>query len=241
VAESGGGHSSVPPAHTAVGELAAAVACLEESPLPAHLEVQAQFLAALAPAMGGVQGWALRHPERFGPLLERRLSADAPGNALIRTTTAVTMISGGVKPNILPQSARAVVNFRVLPGDTVAGVLAHVRRVVGEGITVRQLPGGFSAEPSPLADTGSGSYRVVAETIAEVFTGATVAPWIVMGATDARHYQPVADDAYRFSPFRLTPPDMSRMHGTNERLSLADADPAVRFYRRLVMRACGTV
>jgi carboxypeptidase PM20D1 len=240
VAESGGGHSSVPPAHTAVGELAAAVACLEESPLPAHLEVQAQFLAALAPAMGGVQGWALRHPERFGPLLERRLSADAPGNALIRTTTAVTMISGGVKPNILPQSARAVVNFRVLPGDTVAGVLAHVRRVVGEGITVRQLEGGFSAEPSPLADTGSASYRVVAETIAEVFTGATVAPWIVMGATDARHYRPVAEDAYRFSPFRLTPQDMSRMHGTNERLSLADADPAVRFYRRLVLRACGT-
>ncbi|MFH1331167.1 MAG: M20/M25/M40 family metallo-hydrolase [Actinomycetota bacterium] len=240
VAEGSGGHSSVPPPHTAVGTLAAAVARLEASLLPVRLDTQAGFFAAVAPVLGGVAGLALRHPDRPRPLVERRLAAFPLGNALIRTTTAVTMIGGGVKPNILPQSARAVVNFRVIPGDTVEGVLAHVRQVVGEGITVRQLPGGFSAEPSPLSDTGSAFYRVVTETIGEVFPEATVAPWIVMGATDARHYLPVAGEVYRFSPFRLTPVDMSRMHGTGERLRLADADGALAFYRGLVMRACGT-
>ena len=130
-------------------------------------------------------------------------------------------------------------NFRVLPGDTVAGVLAHARAVVGAGITVRQVEGGFSAEPSPLADTGSASYRLVTETIEEVFPGVVVAPWLETGATDSRHYQPVAESVYRFSPFRFAPEDMSRMHGTGERLRLADAEGAVAFYRRLVMRTCG--
>lgn len=234
-----GGHSSVPPPHTAIGLLAAAVQRLEAAPMPARLDVQAGFFAALGPAVGGLAGLALRNLERLGPVVERRLSALPSGNALIRTTTAVTMIEGGVKPNQLPQSARAVVNFRLLPGDTVAGVLAHVRQVVGEGIAVRQLEGGFSAEPSRLADTESASYRVVAETIGEVFPGATVAPWIVMGATDSRHYLPVAENVYRFGPFRFTPDDMSRMHGTGERMALADADGAIIFYRHLVQRACG--
>jgi len=240
-AEGAGGHSSVPPPHTAVGHLAEAVACLEANPVPARLDSQAGFFAALAPVLGGVAGLALRHADRLGPLVEGRLAASPPGNALIRTTTAVTMISGGVKPNVLPQSARAVVNFRVIPGDTVESVLAHARAVAGEGITVRQLPGGFSAEPSPLSSTASEAYRVITESIAEVFPDAAVAPWIVMGATDARHYIPVAADVYRFSPFRMTPADLGRMHGTGERLRLSDADGALAFYRKLVEKACGTV
>jgi carboxypeptidase PM20D1 len=112
--------------------------------------------------------------------------------------------------------------------------------VVGEGIIVRQLPGGFSAEPSALSSTESDAYRVVTESIAEAFPDAAVAPWIVMGATDARHYIPIAGDVYRFSPFRLTPADMGRMHGTGERLRLADADGALLFYRTVVQKACGT-
>ncbi len=239
VAEGGGGHSSVPPPHTTIGLLAAAVQRLEAAPMPARLEAQGDFFAALAPVVGGIQGLALRNLDRLQPLVERRLSALPAGNALIRTTCAVTMIEGGVKPNQLPQSARAVANFRVLPGDTVAGVLAHARAVVGAGITVRQVEGGFSAEPSPLADTGSASYRLVTETIEEVFPGVVVAPWLETGATDSRHYQPVAENVYRFSPFRFAPEDMSRMHGTGERLRLADAEGAVGFYRRLIMRACG--
>lgn len=239
VAEGSGGHSSVPPPHTAVGLLAAAVTRLEAAPMPARLEAQAGFFTALAPVLGGLKGLALRNLDRLGPLVERRLASDSAGNALIRTTGAVTMIDGGVKPNQLPQSARAVVNYRLLPGDTTESVLAHVGRVAGPGIVVRRLEGGFSAEASRLADTGSASYRLIEETIAEIFPEAVVAPWLETGATDSRHYLPIAENVYRFSPMRFRPDDMKRMHGTGERLRLGDADPMLAFYRRLIVRACG--
>jgi carboxypeptidase PM20D1 len=81
---------------------------------------------------------------------------------------------------------------------------------------------------------------MLAEAITETFPDAAVAPWVVMGATDARHYLPVAAGVYRFGPFRFTPDDMSRAHGTGERLRLSDADGALAFYRTLVKKACGT-
>ncbi len=241
VAAGEGGHSSAPPAHTAVGRVAAAVAALESQPMAARLDVQEGLFAVMAGTLPGVQGLALRYAGRLGPVIERRLSARPQTNALIRTTGAVTMIDGGVKPNVLPQQARAVVNYRILPGDTVDSVVAHVRRVVGPDVTVRALEGGFTANPSPLADTESASFRLICEVIEDVFPDARSAPWILMGATDSRHMVTLADNVYRFAPFRLTPEDMGRIHGTGERIRLSDAGPAVAFYTRLIRRATGTV
>ena len=149
------------------------------------------------------------------------------------------MIEGGIKPNVLPQRASAVVNFRLLPGDDIEGVLAHVHRVVGDGVTVRPLEGGFTADPSPLSSPDSAAFAMISETITELCPDVVVAPWILMGATDSRHYQAIADDIYRFAPFTLTPEDLGRVHGSGERVRLADADRAVAFFRRLVQRACG--
>jgi carboxypeptidase PM20D1 len=240
-ASDAGGHSSTPPPNTAIGRVAAAVAALEANPMPARLSVQEGLFAVLSRVVPGLQGVALRRAARLGSLVERRLAARPQSNALIRTTGAVTLFSGGVKPNVLPQQAAAIVNFRVLPGDTLDDVLDHVRRVVGDELTVRPLPGGFTAEPSPPSDTASAAYRLLADTIADTFDGVEVAPWILMGATDSRHFVPVADNVYRFAPFTLTPEDMGRVHGTGERLRLADAPAAVAFYTTLIRRACGTV
>jgi carboxypeptidase PM20D1 len=240
-ASDAGGHSSTPPPSTAVGRVAAAVAALEADPMPARLSAQEGLFAVIGRVVPGLQGAVLRRAGRFGSLVERKLAARPQSNALIRTTAAVTMVSGGVKPNVLPQHASAIVNFRVLPGDSFADVLDHVRRVAGPEVTVRPLPGGFTAEPSPLSDTTSAGYRLIADTIADTFGGVEVAPWILMGATDSRHFIPVADNVYRFAPFTMTPEDMGRVHGTGERLRLADAGRAVAFYTTLVRRACGTV
>lgn len=234
-----GGHSSVPPKSTAVGKLAAAIRALEQHPMPARLEVQRGFFEAIAVVLPAPQAVAVRNPDLFSRLIERRMSAAPQTNALIRTTTAVTMAEGGVKPNLLPQQARAVANFRIMPGDTPASVIAHVRSQVGEGVTARPLAAGFTSDPSPLSDPESAAFRLIADVIGDVFDGVAVAPWILMGATDSRYFAPIADNVYRFTPFRMGPTDLQRIHGTGERVRVDDADPAVAFYERLVRRACG--
>ncbi|MCJ7726014.1 MAG: M20/M25/M40 family metallo-hydrolase, partial [Acidimicrobiia bacterium] len=239
VAEESGGHSSVPPATTAVGKIAAAIAALEANPMPARLAVQRPFFDAVAPALSGVMAFAMRNADLLGSILEKKLGSAPTTNALIRTTTAVTMVEGGVKPNVLPQQARAVVNFRIMPGDTPHDVLAHVRAVVGPEVAAAPLNSGFTADPSPLSDTGSAAYLLISETISDVFGGVMVAPWILMGATDSRYFASIADNVYRFSPFSAFPADMTRIHGTGERFPIADADRAVEFFVRLIRRAAG--
>jgi carboxypeptidase PM20D1 len=234
-----GGHASVPPASTAIGAVAAAVHRLEGSPMPARLEPARPMFEALGRVIGGVSGRMLARPEVFGAFIERRMAGAPQTDALIRTTAAVTMISGGVKPNLLPQEATAVVNVRVLPGDASDDVLDHVRRVVGDGVTVDRLPSSFSAEPSPLADVEAAAFTDLAATIDDVFPGVPVVPYILMGATDSRYFLPIAGSVLRFVPFSVTGDDMARIHGVGERVRVADASSAVAFYRRLIIRSAG--
>ncbi len=229
------GHSSAPPRVTAVGAVAAAVAALQSNPLPAHIERQAAFFAAAAGAARPPLRQLIAALPRLGRLAERLLAKRPSTDALIRTTTAPTMIEGGIKANVLPSSARALVNFRILPGDTTGTVIDHVRSVVGDTVTITPHLGWDAA---PVSDTTSAGYRALEETITEVFPDVVVAPWIVIGATDARYFSPVSDTVLRFLPFRMDQAELSGFHGDDERIRLADAEPAVRFYRRLIERMC---
>ena len=231
-----GGHSSVPPPSTAIGMLAAAITRLEANPLPPRLEPQGPFFAALGAAVSGPRGWVLARPQRFAWLITRQLMASPQTAALVRTTAAVTMVSGGVKPNLLPQEAWAVVNFRILPGETADLVLEHVRSIAGPDVSVSVLDGGFTSEPSPMSSTESAAFSDVSASIAEVFPGVAIVPWVLMGATDSRYFAGVADNVYRFAPFTVTADDMSRIHGTGERIRATDADGAVAFFRSLITR-----
>ena len=234
-----GGHSSTPPAFTAIGRLASAISRIERSPMPAHLPLQYRFLQSLASIMPLRSALVLRNPATFSGLLEKRFSAVPITNAVIRTTLAPTVVSGGVKANVLPQSATAVVNVRIMPGDTIESVVQHVSSVVGDGVTVGFAEGEFRGDPPPLSDPDGVGYRLIAETIADVF-GVDAAPWILTGATDSRHFSEIAAGAvYRFAPFTVSPSDMGRIHGTNERIRVADAEAAVAFFDTLIRRACG--
>ena len=231
---SDGGHSSIPPASSAVGRLAKAVSAIEDHPLPARLDVQRPFLNVLAAAMGGVRGAMLRNLAVTGRLVERMLSRAPHTNALIRTTSAATIIRGGVKSNVLPQEASAIVNFRILPGDTSAGVLNHVRALVGGDLRVLAVDYGQGSDPGALTPIDGSGFRHVAATATATFPDATVAPWILTAATDARYFAPIADAVCRFAPLTTSLADLGRIHGTGERMAVADAAGAVAFFRRLI-------
>ncbi len=234
-----GGHSSMPPPHTAIGILAAAIERVEGHPLPASLQgATRQFLAALGPEMEFPMRVAVANSDLLEPLLLRALAASPRSNATIRTTTAVTMVQGGVKENALPASARATVNFRILPGDTVQSVTEHVRRTVRDPrVEVAQLEGSHARDPSPESRIDSEPFALLTRTIRETHPDTVVAPNLVLGGTDARYFHPLSENVYRFGPLHMGPDDLKRAHGTNERIGVDDYLDSVRFYIRLLQNA----
>lgn len=229
-----GGHSSTPAPGGAILRLSRALVRVADPPQPARIGgVVADLLQALAPHMGFPTSFVMAHPWLFAPLLRARLEETPASAAMLRTTTALTIVEAGVKENVLPQSATALVNFRLIPGDRSAAVIARVKDRIGDPeveIDVVQ-----ANEPSPQSDSHSDSFALLARTVAQVAPDAIVAPALVLGGTDSKHYGRLARNSYRFMPFRMTPSDFSRVHGVDERIAVRDYRAVIRFYRELLL------
>ena len=236
VAHAAGGHSSVPSRNGAIPRLARALVRLDETPLPARLgSVAGGLLDAIRPYLPGLQGFVIAQRWALGGVLESYLSEDPAMNAIIRTTTAMTILEGGVKANVLPTSATATVNFRLVPGDSVDFVVDEVRRIIDDpGIDIEV---GQGREASAVASADSAGYAAIARAVRATDPDLVVAPALVVGGTDTKHYGQLADDSYRFTPFRLRPSDMGRIHGTNERLAVDDYATMIAFYSALLRDA----
>ena len=228
------GHSSMPPARTAIGALSAALVRLEKDPMPAAIRgVTKEMFATLAPKFSGINSLLLANLWLTGPIVRHQLEKLPSANAMLRTTTALTVIRAGNKEQVLPGEARALVNFRLLPGDSRQEVIGHVRAAIADD-SIQIEPGGPGWDASPVARTDSPAYALIDRTIREVFPGTLVAPGLMVGATDSRHMIDIARNVYRFSPVRAGPGDLSRFHGTNERISIANYAEMIRFYYRLL-------
>lgn len=231
-----GGHSSLPPQQTAIGILTAAVARVEQSPMAPRLEGPTRELFdRIGPQLPTLERAVFANLWVTAPLVLRRLQANATTNAMVRTTTAPTILQAGTKDNVLPSYARAVVNFRILPGDSIASVVEHVRRAVDDSRVEVKNAGRFSAEPSRVSRNDSEGFRMLERTIRSVVPDVVVAPYLVVVATDARYYSDLSENVFRFLPLRLTRQDIEQMHGTNERIGIRDYETAIRVYRQLVV------
>ncbi|WP_040747537.1 M20/M25/M40 family metallo-hydrolase, partial [Nocardia transvalensis] len=230
-----GGHSSMPGRQTAVGRIARAVARIQDRPMPVRMTpVTADMLTRIGPAMPAVSRAALGLLPHAGGAVARAMATRPQTEALVRTTAAPTVIRGGVKANVLPQSAEALVNFRILPGDSVTGVLEHCRRVVRDsGVSIELV--GMSSEPSDISGPGP-SFDLVADIARAVVPDAVITTGIVPGATDSRHYDDLAVTRCNFSPMILDATDLGRIHGTDERLARTDYARLIEFNRRLIDR-----
>jgi carboxypeptidase PM20D1 len=234
VARGEGGHSSMPPPHGAIGSLAAAIAKLEEHQMPARLDgATRRSYQYLAPEMPFGPRLLLANLWLFAPLLTHQAITEPANNARVRTTTAPTIFQAGIKENVLPSEARAVVNFRTLTGDTIPKVLQHVRDVVGPGIQVRPT-GSANIEASPESDVRAPEFGVLQRTLAEAIPQVLVAPNLLSGSTDSKHYRDLSPNVYRFVPMRLTVTDLKRIHGSDERLGIENYGEIVRFYAQLL-------
>jgi len=233
------GHSSMPPAAgaSAIGMLSAALARLDQNPMPGGIQgAAAEMFAAVAPELPFGQRLAMSNLWLFRPLVEGMLGKGGATNAMMRTTTAMTILSAGNKDNVLPGRAEAVVNFRILPGDTAQTVAAHVTRVIADP-RIEVQPVGTTFDASKLSTSSADAFRLVERTVREVFPDALVAPGLMLAASDARHFDAITDHSYRFMPIRFKPEDLARPHGTDERIAVDQLADMVRFYHRLLSQA----
>jgi carboxypeptidase PM20D1 len=231
-----GGHSSMPPKETAIGILSRAIANLEAKPMPAHLEVVSFIMSYLGSALPFTQRMMYANTWLFGGILKKQLAKSNMLNATMRTTTAPTIINAGVKDNVLPGKAEAVVNFRILPGEDIKYVYEMVMEKINdprvsvspfEGDT---LEGDSGWNPTPVADTESPYFEKLSSLIRAAYPNALVSPYLVVGGTDARRYMPVTDNAFRFNAVQVSRDELGRMHGVDERLSIENCGKTVSFY-----------
>jgi carboxypeptidase PM20D1 len=230
-----GGHSSMPPANTTLGTLSRAIAALEANQMPATLAGPVGYMFdAIGPDMPFVQKLLFANQWASKPLLLKILGKMKTTNAMIRTTTAPTIINGGVKDNVLPSSAYALVNFRIIPGDTINSVMAHAKKVIDDPAINIAIKGEEGVNPSPVSSHTATEFAQIQKTIMEIFPGTKVAPGLVLAGTDSKHYTQISDNCYRFAPFILGPKDTSRIHGTNERVLIKNYLDAIRYYVQLI-------
>jgi carboxypeptidase PM20D1 len=233
-AEGRGGHSSTPAPGGPTARIARAVVRLEKRPFPASLpEPTLEMFRRLAPHASLPLRPVLANARRLQPLLKRALVAAGPEPAaLVRTTMAVTSLSGSPAHNVIASSATAAVNLRILVGDTVASAIEHVRSAIAdESVRLEVVD---ANEPSAVSPTDDPAFELLTSTIEEVFEDAVPTPYVMMGATDARYFTAICPRVYRFTPFRMTKPQRESIHSYDEHIGVDDWLDGVRWYCRLI-------
>jgi acetylornithine deacetylase/succinyl-diaminopimelate desuccinylase-like protein len=236
-----GGHSSRPPTSgDPVVALAKALVKVGEYRFPAKVlpETKADFeseAAAAEPQYVAALEHAAASAPRIAPADDAVLTRDPAYNAAIRTTCVTTMLEGSPQDNVLPTSAKARVNCRILPGETRAQVQQALVKVIGDP-NVAVTPG------ADIGDAGSSPFEgEVVEAVKKVtqamFPGTPVLPGMGTGASDSRHLRNIGIRAYGVTPNMGTRAEAKAAHGAHgpdERKSLKWLVPGADFWRGIV-------
>jgi len=239
-----GGHSAMPPVNSNIGILAQAITKVEANPFPFRVTQavrdQMRYLASELPESWHAMLAGVAFGDGQGSTADQQLIASMTSSpetrAMLHTTTAVTMVAGGVKENVLPPVATAMINFRILHGDTVGSVTENVRRIIGDD-RVEVVPGSPSFDPSPVADAFGKEYGLIERSIRQTWDlpGLLVSPLLVIGGVDAKWFAPVARNVYRLTALRVeSAADAARWHGVNERVLVSELPGTITFFHQLL-------
>lgn len=234
-----GGHSSMPPAETGVTTLAKAVLAIAGKPFPLEFRGPgASMIEALAAKKGGGTKMAVANQWLFGRSLKNRLGAAPTTAAAFHTTIAPTMLEGSPKENVLPQSASALINYRIAPWNSSADVMARAKEAVGD-IKVDLAWVKPPREPSRVSSTSSQGWKWIAAAARADAPDAVLTPTLVVAGTDSRSMEPVSEDVYRFMPMHFSLKESAMIHGTNEHMAIDSFKRMIDFYARLIATSTG--
>lgn len=233
------GHSSMPSKENSISILAKAIHSLEIHPHPSMFGYgpEKATFEHLASEMNIAHRVLMSNLWLFGPLVSWFMSRSPSTNAITRTVTAVTMFNSGIKANVIPPEAVAIVNHRIHPAQSVQEVIDYDRYVINDNRVKISIVN--SMEPHPIAAYGDHDfgYQVMKNSIRQVWSEAAVAPGVLVANTDTRHYLHFTHNVYRFSPTFMYPGDISRFHGINERISKKNYEQTMNFYHHLILNA----
>lgn len=228
--EAQGGHSSMPQKETAIDILSKALVNLRSQPFDADIsEPMRDFMTQLGPQMPFVQRMVFANPWLFKKLILNTYEQSNTGDAMIRTTIVPTIVEAGIKDNVVPTVATAVVNFRLLPGHSSGNVIEGVKKKINDervAITILST----IAEASQVTSIKSFGYKKIEASIQKSYPKVITSPFLMVGATDSRHFNEVSTNIIKFSPMV----DPIGFHGIDERVSLESYRTALWFYEQLL-------
>jgi carboxypeptidase PM20D1 len=229
-----GGHASTPPKMTATVRLARALVRLNRRPFRASfVATNLEMIRTLGAHASQPLKWVFTNLWLTKlPLLGlfSRLSDETA--AMVRSTQAVTQLSGAKAANALAERAEAIVNIRIAINSSVAEATEHVRKAIRDDEVRFELL--HPTEPSPVSPTSGRAWELIKATIEESYPGTIVTPYVMLGASDSRHFTRISDHVYRFSPFEMSKEERGTLHARNERIRVSTFLSGVRFYTRLV-------
>lgn len=235
-----GGHSSMPPSEIGTVNLAKTIVAIHENQFPLELRgPAASMVDVLAAKAGGMTKLAVANKWLLGGLVTRQMAGSPASAASLHTTIAPTMLQGSPKENVLPQSATALVNYRIAPWDSSARVLEKARAVAKPfGVEVNfteRKPG----EPSPVSSSTSIGWQLIVAAAQVGHPGVIASPYLVVAGTDSKHMSGVSDDVYRFQAIGMATSEVKMIHGTNEHMTVKNLESLIAFYARLLATAAG--
>ena len=237
IARGTSGHASMPTKDNPVVHLSAAVAKIGAYVAPVHFAaIVRRYFEGLAPLEDDeIAKWmrSLDTSDR-GEHAQRVVSdADPQWNSMLRDTIAPTMLTAGVRQNVIPAEARATLNIRLLPGDTIDALIAELTKQVNDPLVRLEVQpdAGLAAPPSSLE---SDFYAAITKVAAQEFGGVPVLPYQSPWATDSAQLRLHNVQSYGLWPFPLTEEDLKRMHGDDERIPLASFAKGVDVEARIV-------
>lgn len=234
LARGGGGHASTPAKNGATARLARAVLRLERNPATPHLsDPVLQMLDALSDLVPRPVGAVLQNARRANrPVAELLARLGKETGAMVRTTMAVTQLSGSPARNVLATEARANVNVRLAVGDTKAQLVRRLERLMrGLDVEIERVDG---EDPPPVSRTDNDAWRALGEAISVLDPDIRVVPYVQTGGTDSRHFTRISDSVYRFAPLHMTRAQRDSIHAPNEKVAVETLERGSAFHRALI-------
>ena len=230
-----GGHAMMPPADMAIGTLSEALAKIESHPYPYTIGPEmSTTLDYIGPEMPSLQKVIFANRWLFEPLIINRISKTPGGAATLHTTFAITVVNGGLIESSLPSSAYALINIRIMPGQTSDEVVAYIKDVINDQRITVEKYGGVWHEPSKTHDFSSAEYQTIETTIRQIFPDTYVAPFFNLGRSDLIYYRDISDNSYNFAPYLYSSDVMATVHGDDEKISTEGYLNMVQFYVQLI-------